>query len=196
MSSQADVTVWTIGHSKHEIDTFLSLLKVNQIEVLVDVRTSPYSRMAPQFNQSTLVAALEQSGIKYLHLGAELGGRPEADHMYDEKGHVFYNLVADTEIFQNGIQRLIEGINLFRVAVMCSEGNPAGCHRTLLVGRVLQQFQVKVINILPDGKLEELPDLNMNSIEQTLFGDIAEVKEWKSAVSVRQATQQKDSLDY
>ncbi len=196
MNEQSSRSVWTIGHSKHESQALLDLLQANGIQVLVDVRTAPYSKMAPQFNQAALSNSLSEAGIRYLHMGKELGGRPDGDHMYDERGYVFYNLVAETELFSSGIDRLIEGIEKFRVAIMCSEGNPDGCHRTLLVGRVLQQNGIKVINIFPNGEIKELQNLNEIKSEQTLFGDELEVKEWKSAVSVRQAIQQKDSLEY
>ena len=196
MTEASKMSVWTIGHSKHESQALLDLLQANNIQVLVDVRTAPYSKMAPQFNQAALSSSLTDAGIRYLHMGKELGGRPDGDHMYDENGYVFYNLVAETELFSSGIDRLIEGIEKFRVAIMCSEGNPDGCHRTLLVGRVLQQHGVKVLNILPNGETNELQDLNGSRSEQTLFGEEVEVKEWKSAVSVRQATQPKDSLEY
>jgi len=183
--------VWTVGHSRHEVDQFLKLLEAHGIDVIVDVRTAPYSRMAPQFNRESLRSVLLEAGIQYLHLGAELGGRPSEDHMYDERGHVFYNLVADTDLFKIGIERLLEGIKRFRAAVMCSEGDPSGCHRTLLVGRVLQQHGVIVRNVLPDGSEELLDDLNRDALVSTLFGE--EEREWKSAVSVRQESQQSDS---
>ena len=40
--------LYTIGHSTLEIDDFLALLKENYIQVLIDVRSQPYSRLKPQ----------------------------------------------------------------------------------------------------------------------------------------------------
>ena len=46
--------LYSIGHSNHSIEKFISLLDENGIEQLVDVRTSPYSRYNPQFNKENL----------------------------------------------------------------------------------------------------------------------------------------------
>jgi uncharacterized protein (DUF488 family) len=84
MNEPSSRSVWTIGHSKHEAQALLDLLQANGIQVLVDVRTAPYSKMAPQFNQAALSNSLSEAGIRYLHMGNELGGRPDGDQMYDD----------------------------------------------------------------------------------------------------------------
>jgi hypothetical protein len=45
MSSR--LAVWTVGHSNHEFEEFARLVLRERIEVLVDVRSFPYSRYAP-----------------------------------------------------------------------------------------------------------------------------------------------------
>jgi uncharacterized protein (DUF488 family) len=66
--------VWTIGHSRHELGDFIQKLHVNEISALVDVRSIPMSRMAPQFNEGSLKKALSAAGITYISMGKELGG--------------------------------------------------------------------------------------------------------------------------
>ena len=85
MSSR--LAVWTVGHSNHELDEFAQLVAGEQIEFLVDVRSFPYSRYAPQFNREQLEAAITRRGVRYLFLGEELGGRPTAEDHYDGEGH-------------------------------------------------------------------------------------------------------------
>jgi len=46
--------LWTIGHSTQPIAEFIELLQAHGIQVLVDVRTLPYSRRNPQFNTDAL----------------------------------------------------------------------------------------------------------------------------------------------
>jgi uncharacterized protein (DUF488 family) len=195
MTEARHLAIWTVGHSKHEIEAFIELVNQYEIQVIVDVRTSPFSKMAPQFNREQLGAALAKSEIDLLHMGASLGGRPTQEDFYDAEGHVFYDMMAQTDEFKSGILRLVKGMEQFRIAIMCSEGSPEKCHRTLLVGRVLQQMGYKVLNILPNGTCEEQEDLNAPSVQQSLFGE-PEVKSWRSAVSVRQALVQENSLDY
>jgi uncharacterized protein (DUF488 family) len=74
--SQEKLTIFTIGHSNHSLEMFIGLLKSHKIDVLLDVRSKPFSRFSPHFNKHDLEKAVKASGIKYLFLGRELGGRP------------------------------------------------------------------------------------------------------------------------
>jgi uncharacterized protein (DUF488 family) len=44
-------TVYSVGHSSHSSEEFLRLLTGNRIDVVVDTRSAPYSRFAPQFDR-------------------------------------------------------------------------------------------------------------------------------------------------
>jgi uncharacterized protein (DUF488 family) len=50
--------LFTIGHSNHSIGRFVELLRLHGIEIVCDVRSTPYSRFNPQFNRESLTAAL------------------------------------------------------------------------------------------------------------------------------------------
>ena len=193
MGSQR-MTVWTIGHSRHEIEEFAQLLEQNSIEVVVDVRTIPSSKMAPQFNELTLRRALEDKKIEYIFMGKELGGRPDGDHMYDEKGHVLYNKLAESDLFRVGLERLLTGISKYRVAIMCSEGKPEGCHRHLLISRVLQDSNIEVLNILTDGSITTYSEIAKEDNQIALI-EIEGGEPWKSVLSVRQVSQQNDFFE-
>jgi len=181
--------VYTIGHSSHQRGAFLDLLMKHAIEVLVDVRSYPSSRAMPQFNGSELKEALAATPVKYLYLGRELGGRPSDPNFYDEAGHVLYFRLADSPLYREGITRLENGIEKFRVAIMCSEENPASCHRRLLVGRTLAAHGFQVSHIRGDGRVqsEELlaaEDKSLTSALQTSFFEPSEATGWKSIRSV------------
>lgn len=146
--------LYTIGHSRHTLDAFLDLLHLHQIEVLLDTRSAPYSRFAPQFNRDALRAAVLGQGIKYGFYGRELGGRPEGGEFYDAQGHVLYSEVARSQPFQDGLARLMQGTQQYRVALLCSEEDPNVCHRRLLITRTLDGLGVSVIHIRGDGRLQ------------------------------------------
>ncbi len=146
--------VFTIGHSNHSLEVFLALLRMNGVEEVVDVRSSPHSRYKPHFNRKILAKALDEFGIAYIFLGAELGGRPVDRSCYDADGRVRYDLVAQTEAFDAGIRRVMRHADERRIALMCSEKDPLDCHRTLLVARALVERGVAVEHILADGGLE------------------------------------------
>ena len=174
-------SVFTIGHSNHPADRFLDLLGSHGVEVLADTRSHPYSRYAPHFNARGIEALLSAGGIAYLFLGRELGGRPEADEFYDREGRVDYARLERSERFLGGIHRLEREMACRRVALLCSEENPAGCHRRLLVGSVLRRRGVSVLHIRGDGGVE-VEDETVNG-QPVLFSE-AEVSPRKSTRSV------------
>lgn len=147
-------TIYTIGHSNHPIETFIGLLQQHRIQVLIDTRSSPFSRYAPQFNRDSLKTAVQEVSIKYGFFGRHLGGRPEDEDLYDENGHVLYSEVAKSFLFNEGIERLLGGIGKFRTAILCSEEDPNVCHRRLLVSRVLFSLGISVLHIRGDGQIE------------------------------------------
>jgi uncharacterized protein (DUF488 family) len=153
-------TLFTIGHSNHELGKFLQFLKGNKIEVLVDIRSNPYSRFASQFNKDNLTKAFQANGIRYLFLGKELGGRPKDRRFYDLEGHVLYLRLSESPLFLEGIERLIHGMSPCHVALMCSEENPVKCHRYHLVSSVLEGRGITVFHIRGDGKVQSKDDVS------------------------------------
>jgi uncharacterized protein (DUF488 family) len=151
--TESDGVVFTIGHSTHSIATFIGLLRQHGITALADVRSAPYSRFNPQFNKEMLADELKAHGIRYVFLGCELGARSNDPSCY-ENGRVRYARLARTELFRKGIERVRNGANEYRIALMCAEKDPLECHRTLLVARVLEEQGVPVMHILGDGRLE------------------------------------------
>lgn len=145
--------IYTVGHSTQPFESFLSLLSKNQISAVADVRSSPYSRHAPQFNTDALKSALKENGVAYVFLGKELGARSEDESCYIDNV-VSYQRLAQTSLFLSGIRRVEDGSQRYRVALMCSERDPTECHRTILVSRVLQERGAQISHILGDGTLE------------------------------------------
>jgi uncharacterized protein (DUF488 family) len=143
MSPPDMLTIYTIGHSNHSIDQFVALLKGAGITALADVRSRPYSRYCPHFNRKPLQASLQDAGIEYVYLGAELGGKPDHPALAG----------PDTLAFQHGLNRLIMGAGRYRVAIMCAEKDPRHCHRTHLITPALEGLHVVVQHILADGSI-------------------------------------------
>ena len=146
--------VLTVGHSNHTLAHFLELLSLHGVQVAVDVRSAPYSKYAKQFDYENLKTALEKSPIRYLYLGRELGGRPKQTEFYDQQGHILYDRVVASLLFQEGVARLERGIREYRVALLCAEENPSACHRRRLVGRVLLSRGIQVEHIRGDGRIQ------------------------------------------
>ncbi|MGC9346352.1 MAG: DUF488 family protein, partial [Candidatus Bathyarchaeales archaeon] len=89
--------MWTIGHSNRSIDTFLELLNEHGIQVLVDVRSFPTSKIE-YFKREQMKIWLPEHDIEYVWLGKELGG-------YRRGG---YKRHMRTKLFREGIKQLLE----------------------------------------------------------------------------------------
>src|SRR4051812_24196689 len=146
--------LFTVGHSNHPVERFIGLLQPHGITALADVRSTPYSRFNPQFRREKLQAALAEVGIQYVFLGEELGARSQDPACYDATGRVSYAKLAQTPLFQRGIERVKNGAVEYRVSIMCAEREPLECHRTILVARELVRQNIAVTHILADGSLE------------------------------------------
>ena len=147
-------TLWSIGHSNHTIEAFISLLRQHSITQLVDVRTAPYSRHWPQFSRDDLAYYLTTSGITYMFLGRELGGKPEDLALRGPTGMPDYEAIAATPLYHSGLERLKALGAQKRTAFMCSEADPAHCHREKLVARSLRTDGWQVYHILGDGTIQ------------------------------------------
>jgi uncharacterized protein (DUF488 family) len=150
--------VLTIGHSNHATDTFLGLLRAAAVTAIADVRSIPFSRRHPQFDRERLAADLGREGIAYVHLGVQLGGRP-ADPLLWRDGVADFERIAATPAFREGLDRVVAGAQIHRLALMCSERDPLHCHRCLLIGRALVARGVGVGHLLADGTTRSQADI-------------------------------------
>lgn len=148
-----DGGIFSIGHSTQPLDRFVGLLKKRRIDVVADVRSSPFSRFNPQFNRESLSDALRGAGIKYAFFGRELGARADDPYCY-VNGKVQYSRLASRKEFKEAIARLLKGATDHRIALMCAEKEPLDCHRTILVSQELLKAGYEVQHIHNDGSIE------------------------------------------
>jgi uncharacterized protein (DUF488 family) len=155
-------TIYSIGHSNHDLDAFIGWLQCYQVDTLVDVRSQPYSRWVPVFNREVLSRALEEVGLTYVFMGDTLGGRPSDPSLYDPgqaEGRPNYERIAEAPSFRAGIEELLDLARTGVVAMMCSEGDHQHCHRALLITPSLLALDARVIHIQADGRpIEALPE--------------------------------------
>lgn len=152
--------VYTIGHSTRSLQEFTNMLHSFNIELLVDVRHYPGSRKFPWFNKDSLIAAMPDAHIDYLHLEA-LGGRrnPSPNSKNIAWRHSAFRGYADymeTDPFQKALEILRTAAVAKRTAYMCSEAVWWRCHR----GMISDELKVegwKVLHIMDVGKANEHP---------------------------------------
>jgi uncharacterized protein (DUF488 family) len=153
-------TIWTIGHSTRSSEDFIHILKMHQIEILVDVRSFPGSRRFPQFNRSELSETLAGEGIIYHHL-LTLGGRrrPSPDSKNTAWRNASFRAYADymeTAEFKQGIDMLRSLADKNRTVLMCAEALWWRCHRSLIAD-YLKVLGATVNHISDERHAEEHP---------------------------------------
>jgi len=70
--------IYTIGHSNVTVQKLIELLKAYGIEVVMDVRSEPYSKYASHFNKREIEPELRKHGFEYCFYGEKLGGKPKS----------------------------------------------------------------------------------------------------------------------
>jgi len=142
--------IYALGHSTRTLDDFIAILAAHGITIVADIRTIPKSRHNPQFNEESLKQALEDRSIRYVHF-TELGGLRKArkDSINTGWQNASFRGFADymqTREFASAIRRLMRLGKTGRTAIMCAEGNPFRCHRSL-VADALTVRKVRVLHI-------------------------------------------------
>ena len=103
--------IYTIGHSTHPLNYFLSLLREYFVTCLVDVRSIAASRHNPQYNKEPPSNFLKNNGIIYMHLPEEFGAKQSEPDLLDDKGKVDFEIVRSSLIFKNGVEKLRSGFD-------------------------------------------------------------------------------------
>ena len=128
--------LWTTGHSTRPIEEFVGLLQTHGIQLLADVRITPYSRRNPQFHSESLAKSLADAGVQYRHMPA-LGGRRKTRldsvnvgwRNESFRGYADYMQIPE---FWNALEDLMASAHRLPVVIMCAEAVPWRCHRTLI----------------------------------------------------------------
>ncbi|MCL5678461.1 MAG: DUF488 domain-containing protein [Candidatus Thermoplasmatota archaeon] len=155
ISTEKDLTIYASGHSTMAVEKFIRILKSSSISLVVDIRTIPHSRHNPQFDSESLEASLRAENIGYRNM-KELGGlrKPVRDSKNNAWINDSFRGFADymqTEEYEKAIAELLDISVRERVVLMCAEGNPFRCHRSLIAD-TLTARGVPVYHISGSGK--------------------------------------------
>lgn len=135
--------IFTLGHSTRKFNEFLEILKLFNIQQVIDVRRFPSSRKFPWFDKGFLEKELRGIGITYLHF-QKLGG-------FRKEG---YNSFSKSKEFKRAIEELIQKIDKKRSVIFCSEFKWWKCHRRYIANELAKKGW-KVIHILTKDRTQE-----------------------------------------
>lgn len=159
--------LFTIGHSIHQLDEFVLLLSKYKIDYVLDVRSTPYSKYAENYNREILDEYLLSNKIHYSYMGAYFGARQENKTLYSQEGYLDFEKVRSAALFLKGVDNVKKGLSQgYNIALMCTEKDPFDCHRAIMVARgfELESFDVK--HILFDGSLMDQKELDNRLLDK------------------------------
>lgn len=153
-----NLPLYTIGHSNLSYDQFKALLLKNGVEVLIDVRSSPYSRFITWANRQPLAAQLMADGFDYFYGGQVLGGR------------AVYGL--DHFLFVDKLNTLVKKSQEQTCVMMCAEKDPKSCHRAFKLSHALHSLapDLKIKHIVDSGSPMDSRDFQAAQKPKWAFG--------------------------
>lgn len=152
--------IYTIGHSQHDLEHFLKMLRTNEIDYVLDVRSTPYSKFAQNYDRENIQNFLVRNNINYKYMGKYFGARQENMDLYTQDGYLDFEKVAVSGHFQSAVENVMKGMETNRIALMCLEKKPIDCHRAILVAKAFYSKGCTVNHILEDCSIQTHPELN------------------------------------
>ena len=152
--------IYTLGHSNYTIEKLIDMLKKYNINCVVDIRGTPYSKFNVQFDKEIIRYTLTKAGFIYIYMAKEFAAKRINKESYNEEGYSDFELVVNEKDFLDGIERLKNGCNKgYRIALLGAMQEPIRCHRSILVGRALIKYGFNVKHILDDSSIASQDDI-------------------------------------
>jgi hypothetical protein len=139
--SEKGKTIFSIGYEGKSVEQFITILKNNKVQQLIDVRELAFSRING-FAKSALKKALNNNSIIYKHF-PELGSPSQLRHrLWEERNYDLFFKEYENVLGRPESQIALgdlEGLaHIRRTAMMCVERDIEKCHR-----RVIKEHLIK-----------------------------------------------------
>ena len=143
--------IYTIGHSNYPVEKLIDMLKHYNMDTVVDIRGTPYSKYNIQYNKENISHTLKEAGFIYIYMAKEFAAKRENKISYNKEGYSDFEKVVKEQDFLNGVNRLKVGCEKgYKIALLGAMQDPIRCHRSILVGRALIEHGFNVKHILDD----------------------------------------------
>ena len=152
--------IYTIGHSNYTTERLIDMLEYYNINCVVDIRGTPYSKYNIQFDKETIRYTLTNAGFVYIYMGKELAAKRIRKNSYNNEGYSNFEEVIKEEEFKRGVERLKNGCEKgYKIILLGAMQDPIRCHRSILVGRELVKNDFDVKHILDDYSIVTQDDI-------------------------------------
>lgn len=75
--------IYTIGHSNYPVEKLIDMLKYYDINCVVDIRGTPYSKYNVQYNKETIAHTLTELRFIYIYMAKEFVANRENKLSYN-----------------------------------------------------------------------------------------------------------------
>ena len=152
--------IYTRGHSNYTMERLIDMLEYYNINCVVDIRGTPYSKYNIQFDKETIRYTLTNAGFVYIYMGKELAAKRIRKNSYNNEGYSNFEEVIKEEEFKRGVERLKNGCEKgYKIILLGAMQDPIRCHRSILVGRELVKNDFDVKHILDDYSIVTQDDI-------------------------------------
>ena len=159
--------IYTIGHSNYTVEKLIDMLKHYNINCVVDIRGTPYSKYNVQFDKETIRYNLSKAGFIYIYMAKELAAKRINKQSYNDEGYSDFEKVINEKEFLEGIERLKNGCNKgYNIALLGAMQEPIRCHRSILVGKALRKAGFDVKHILDDYSIASQDDIEQMLLDK------------------------------
>ena len=139
----------TIGYEGCTIDGVIATLRDAGVGLLIDVRAVAASRK-PGFSKRQLAAALDEAGIRYVHLqglGTPKPGRDAVRAGHPERMVPIFHERMTSDRAQAELAMAKGMARESRACLLCFEKDPATCHRRIVAGLVCEETGQHVVDL-------------------------------------------------
>ena len=159
--------IYTIGHSNYTVERLIDMLRHYNINCVVDIRGTPYSKYNVQFDKETIRYTLSKAGFIYIYMAKELAAKRINKESYNEEGYSDFEKVIKEKEFLEGIERLKNGCNKgYNIVLLGAMQEPIRCHRAILVGKALRKHGFNVKHILDDYSTASQDDIEQMLLDK------------------------------
>ena len=152
--------IYAIGHSNYPFEKLIDMIRKYNINCVVDIRQTPYSKYNVQYNKEALSYNLKKEGFIYIYMGKEFGATRQSKESYTERGYADFEKAVKEDIFKEGVERLKKGCSMgYKIVLLGAMQEPIRCHRSIMVGRQLSKEGFDVKYIMHEGHIETQDDI-------------------------------------
>lgn len=144
--------IFTIGFTRKSAETFFGLLRLHEINQVIDIRLRPDGQLAGFAKRADLAFFLQRlANCDYRHEPSlapsdEILSDYRKDHDWATYTRRFETLMADRQIPESVDRALFDHL---RCCLLCSEPTPEQCHRRLVAERLQRAWPgVEIVHIV------------------------------------------------